>query len=315
MSARNTSHCDKALELEKQRIGIDLGGSKIEGILMGPAATELVRYRVPTPRNDYAATIAAIADLKARLMRSVPTSATIGVAVPGSISPATGLMQNANSTWLNGRAFDQDLAAALATSVRLSNDANCLALSEAIDGAAKNACIVLGVILGTGCGGGLVVNGRLLDGPRGIGGEWGHNPLPWVKPDEYPGPECWCGRRGCLETWVSGPGLAADYEMVSGKRHTAKEIASRATCGDEEASAALTRHADRLARGLAHIVNVTDPDVLVLGGGLSQLSHLYEHLPKLMRPHIFADQPSVVIKPPQWGDASGARGAARLWDS
>jgi fructokinase len=315
MSPRKTSHGETALAVEPLRIGIDLGGSKIEGVLMDPESTELARHRVSTPRDDYAASIAAIVDLKARLMQGIQISTKIGIAVPGSISPVTGVMQNANSTWLNGRAFNRDLAAALATPVRLANDANCFALSEATDGAAKNTPIVFGVILGTGCGGGLVVNGNLLDGPRGIGGEWGHNPLPWAEPEEYPGPECWCGRRGCLETWVSGTGMAADHERLTGERQTAKEIAARAARGNDKASATLSRHADRLARGLAHVVNILDPDVLVLGGGLSQLSHLYEQLPNLMAPHIFADQCSVVIKPPRWGDASGARGAARLWDS
>jgi fructokinase len=297
------------------RIGVDLGGSKIEGILMGPGATELARYRVATPRNDYTATIAAIVDLTARLMQGIPVGARIGIAVPGSISPLTGLMQNANSTWLNGRPFDRDLAVALATPVRLANDANCFALSEAIDGAGENARIVFGVILGTGCGGGLVVNGRLLDGPRSIGGEWGHNPLPWATSDEYPGPHCWCGRNGCLETWVSGPGMAADYARLTGETLTAVEIVERAGYGNDAAMATLSRHADRLARGLAHVVNITDPDVLVLGGGLSQLPHLYEQLPQLMGPHIFADRASIVIKAPRWGDASGSRGAARLWDA
>jgi fructokinase len=296
------------------RIGIDLGGSKIEGIVISPGAAGLARYRVATPRNDYTATIAAIVDLTARLMQGIPAGATIGIAVPGSISPLTGLMQNANSTWLNGRPFDRDLALALATPVRLANDANCFALSEAFDGAAQNARIVFGVILGTGCGGGLVVNGRLLDGPRGIGGEWGHNPLPWTTFDEYPGPACWCGRKGCLETWVSGPGMAADHARLTEETLTAEEIAARAERGNGAARATLSRHADRVARGLAHVVNIIDPDVLVLGGGLSQLSHLYEQLPQLMGPHIFADRASVVIKAPRWGDASGSRGAARLWD-
>ena len=296
------------------RIGLDVGGSKIEGILMSAGAEELARYRVATPRNDYAATIAAIVNLAATLMQGIPTGTRIGIAVPGSISPLTGLMQNANSTWLNGRSFDRDLAVALATPVRLANDANCFALSEAIDGAGENARIVFGVILGTGCGGGLVVNGRLLDGPRSIGGEWGHNPLPWATSDEYPGPHCWCGRNGCLETWVSGPGMAADHARLTGETLTAVEIAERAGCGNDAAMATLSRHADRLARGLAHVVNITDPDVLVLGGGLSQLPHLYEQLPQLMGPHIFADRASIVIKAPRWGDASGSRGAARLWD-
>jgi fructokinase len=247
-------------------------------------------------------------------MQGIAPGPKIGIAVPGSISPLTGLMQNANSTWLNGRPFDRDLEVALASPVRLANDANCFALSEAIDGAAENARIVFGIILGTGCGGGLVVNGRLFDGPRGIGGEWGHNPLPWTMSDEYPGPHCWCGRKGCLETWVSGLGMAADHAKVTGEIVTAVEIAARAERGNGAARATLSRHADRLARGLAHVVNIIDPDVLVLGGGLSHLPHLYEQLPQLMAPHIFADQASVVIKAPRWGDASGSRGAARLWD-
>jgi fructokinase len=293
------------------RIGLVVGGSKIEGILMGPGETELARYRVATPRNDYSATLAAIVDLIARLMQNSPADAKIGIAIPGSISPVTGLMQNANSTWLNGRPFDRDLEVALATPVRLANDANCFALSEAIDGAAENARMVFGVILGTGCGGGLVVNGRLLDGPRGISGEWGHNPLPWATSDEL---QCWCGRKGCLETWVSGPGMAADHARLTGETHTAVELAARAESGNGAAIGTLSRHANRLARGLAHVVNIIDPDAMVLGGGLSGLSYLYERLPQLMGPHIFTDRGSVAIRPPKWGDASGARGAARLWD-
>jgi fructokinase len=296
------------------QIGLDLGGTKIEGIVLSPGGTELARYRIATPRNDYAATIGAIVDLTSKLMQGITAHPTIGIAVPGSISPRTGLMQNANSTWLNGRPFDRDLAAALARSVRLANDANCFALSEAIDGAAERARTVFGVILGTGCGGGLVVEGRLLDGPRGIAGEWGHNPLPWMTPDEYPGPPCWCGRKGCLETWVSGPGMTAYHAKVTGETQTAIEIAARAKAGNVAAMATLSRHADRLARGLAHLVNIVDPDVLVLGGGLSQLSQLYELLPRLMGTHIFADHGSVAIKAPKWGDASGSRGAAHLWE-
>jgi fructokinase len=247
------------------RIGIDLGGSKIEGILLGPAAKEPVRYRVATPRNDYAATIAAIAGLTAKLRQGITAEASIGIGVPGSVSPCTGLIQNANSTWLIGRPLDRDLADALGSPVRLANDANCFALSEAKDGAAEHARIVFGVILGTGCGGGIVVDGRVLDGPRGIAGEWGHNPLPWAKPDEHPGPQCWCGRKGCLETWVSGPGMAADYTRTTGESLTALEIAGRAKQGNGPATATLSRHVDRLARGLAHVVNIIDPDVIVLG--------------------------------------------------
>jgi len=296
------------------RIGVDLGGSKIEGILLSSGTTEVARYRVATPRNDYSATIAVIVGLTAKLMQGIAGEARIGIAVPGSISPLTGLMQNANSTWLNGRPLDRDLAVALATPVRLANDANCFALSEAMDGAAKDARVVFGVILGTGCGGGLVIDGRPVHGPNSICGEWGHNPLPWMTPDEYPGPHCWCGRNGCLERWVSGPGMAADHARVTGETYEAAEISTLPGCVRAAASATLARHADRVARGLAHVVNMVDPDVIVLGGGLSQLPHLYELLPELMGQHIFADQASVVIKPPKWGDSSGVRGAARLWD-
>ena len=310
MPARIISCSDQS----RSRIGIDLGGSKIEGILMGPGATELARYRVPTPRNDYSDTIGAIVELTAKLRQGVTAESRIGIGIPGSVSPRTGLIQNANSTWLIGRRLDRDLADTLGGPVRLANDANCFALSEASDGAAENAHIVFGVILGTGCGGGIVVDGRLLDGPRGIAGEWGHNPLPWATSEEYPGPQCWCGRKGCLETWVSGPGMAADHARTTGETLAAVEIAARAELGNEAARATLSRHADRLARGLAHVVNLIDPDVIVIGGGLSQLSYLYEQLPKLMDPHIFAERAPIVIKPPKWGDASGVRGAARLWD-
>lgn len=300
------------------RIGIDLGGTKIEGVVMDDGGVERPRRRVPTPRDDYAATVEAIATLVEELRAEAETSpgaspCTIGVATPGSISPRTGGMQNANSTWLNGRTLGPDLAARIGLPVRLANDANCFALSESRDGAAAGARNVLGVILGTGCGAGVVIDGRLLDGPRGIGGEWGHNPLPWAQVDELPGPLCWCGRRGCMETWVSGPALAAAYLQSGGDTTRAEEIVARAAGGEERAQMALDRHVDRLARGLAHVVNILDPDVIVIGGGLSRLSHLYEQLPVLMAPHIFAEDTRVDIRPPRWGDASGARGAAWLW--
>jgi len=234
--------------------------------------------------------------------------------IPGSISPATGLVQNANSIWLNGRRFHEDLAGFLGRSVRLANDANCFALSEAADGAGAGARSVFGVILGTGCGGGVVFDGQAIDGPRGIGGEWGHNPLPWASADEHPGPLCWCGRRGCIETWVAGPGLAADHARTMGLHLTAEQIVASAEAGDASAIATLERHASRLARGLAHVVNIIDPEVIVLGGGLSQLPHLYRVLPDLVAAHMFADKASIAILPPRWGDASGVRGAARLWD-
>jgi fructokinase len=233
--------------------------------------------------------------------------------MPGSLSPASGLVQNANSTWLNGRPFGRDLEAHLSRPVRLANDANCFALSEAVDGAGAGARSVLGVILGTGCGGGLVYDGALIDGPRGIGGEWGHNPLPWPRGDEHPGPACWCGRTGCMETWVSGPGLEADHARATGECLAADAIAARATAGDAKARATLDRHASRLARGLATVVNVFDPEVIVLGGGLSKLTYLYSVVPPLAAPYVFSEEKAIDIRPPRWGDASGVRGAARLW--
>ena len=295
------------------RIGIDLGGTKIEGILLGADGTELARQRFATPRNDYKATLAAIRDLVGALEYQVGVSgAPVGLAIPGSISKATGLMHNANSTWLNGQPFDHDLAAALGRSLRVANDANCFALSETTDGAAAGARAAFCVILGTGVGGGLVFGGSLIDGPLGIGGEWGHNPLPWARPDEIPGPKCWCGRQSCMEAWVSGPALSRDHARITGASLTAEDIVELAKIGDAQARATLARHQDRLARGLAYVVNIFDPDIIVLGGGLSKLGHLYEVLPDLMRPHIFADQPAITIRPPRWGDTSGVRGAAWL---
>ncbi|MGQ0672569.1 MAG: ROK family protein [Hyphomicrobium sp.] len=296
------------------RIGIDLGGTKIEGLMLDRAGDAFTRARIETPRHDYEATLGAIAGIVAELEANAGVSATVGVGMPGSLSPATGRVQNANSTWLNGRAFDVDLAATLGRPVRLANDANCFALSEATDGAGAGAASVFGVILGTGCGGGFVHGGRLVDGPHGIGGEWGHNPLPWAGDDEHPGPLCWCGRKGCMETWVSGPGLEADHARATGRTATTIEIAAAAAAGDAAAEATLERHASRLARGLAAVVNILDPAVIVLGGGLSHLAHLYLRLPELMAPHIFADRATIAVRPPRWGDAGGVRGAAWLWD-
>jgi fructokinase len=307
---------DPAASSHRLRLGLDLGGTKIEGALFAPDNTLLISRRIASPRDDYAGTIAAIADLVEGVERDsgaryVPS---IGIGVPGSISPLTGMMQNANSTWLNGRPFDIDLARSLGRPVRLANDANCFALSEATDGAGAGARSVFGVILGTGCGGGLVLNGSLVNGGRGIGGEWGHNPLPWAEPDEVSGQKCWCDRHGCMETWVSGPALEADHARVAGEKRSSEAIAVLAAEGDSEAQATLSRHASRLARGLAHVVNIIDPDVVVLGGGLSKLQHLYDVLPALMAPHIFAADKRVRVVPPKWGDASGVRGAAWLWE-
>ncbi|MCB1514156.1 MAG: ROK family protein [Hyphomicrobiaceae bacterium] len=315
-----------ALLPDTPTIGIDLGGTKIEAIALDGDGRTLARIRVPTPRDDYDGTIAELSRLAGAIEQQAAVSypAHVGLAMPGSLAPSTGLVQNANSTWLNGRPFGEDLTAALARPLRIANDANCFALSEAEDGTGLGAHLLFGVILGTGCGGGIVHAGRLIDGPRGIGGEWGHNPLPWPSDDEHPGPTCWCGRRGCLEAWISGPGLAADHARVTGEACCAEDIVAAAmsreiaapNAGNSSATAArasLDRHASRLARGLAHVVNLIDPDVIVLGGGLSNLAHLYAEVPRLMQPYIFADDRTVSIRPPAHGDASGARGAARLW--
>jgi fructokinase len=295
------------------RIGIDLGGTKIEGTAFGADGTEAARRRVPAPQGDYAASVAAITELVQRLDRDVGLEATVGIGMPGSLSPATGLVRNANSTWLNGQPLQRDIEARLGRPVRLANDANCFALSEAVDGAGAGARLVFGVILGTGCGGGIVHERRVVDGPLGVGGEWGHTPLPWAAADEHPGPRCWCRRYGCMETWVSGPAMAADHARATGASLTPEAIVAEAERGSSAAQATLDRHASRLARGLAGIVNVLDPDVIVLGGGLSQLGHLYVRLPELIAPHIFSDHVAVTIRPPRWGDAGGVRGAAWLW--
>ena len=302
-------------EQARARIGIDLGGTKIAGIALGPGGCSVGEQRVAAPRHDYGATIRAIAELVRQVEQRAGAQGSVGVGIPGSLAPRTGLVQNANSTWLNGKPLQHDLEAYLGRPVRLANDANCFALSEAVDGAGAGARSVFGVILGTGCGGGLVRAGELIDGPRGIGGEWGHNPLPWANAAEHPGPVCWCGRAGCIETWVSGPGLEADHARAMGERICAEEIAARASGGDPGAQATLERHAGRLARGLAHVINIFDPDVIVLGGGLSKLAHLYVVLPKLTAPHVFAEPARVVVKPPVWEDAGGVRGAAWLWDA
>ena len=295
------------------RLGIDLGGTKIAGIALAAGGGTLAEHRALAPRHDYAATIAAVAEMVGALEQTAHGTGSIGIGMPGSLSPASGLVQNANSTWLNGQPFQRDLESRLDRAVRVANDANCFALSEAVDGAGAGARSVFGVIIGTGCGGGLVFDGALIDGPRGIGGEWGHNPLPWAEPSEHPGPKCWCGRIGCIETWVSGPGLEADHARATGSRLSTEEIAARAAAGDLAAQATLDRHASRLARGLAHVVNIFDPEVIVLGGGLSKLAHLYAALPGLVAPYVFAEQARAVVKPPVWGDAGGVRGAAWLW--
>ena len=301
------------------RFGIDFGGTKIEGAVIAPDGRIGARLRVATPRHDYPATLRAIADLTAALEAETGVPCTrLGVGIPGSLSPATGLVRNANSVWLIGRPFDRDLSDALGRPVRVANDANCFALSEAVDGAGAGARTVFGVITGTGVGGGVTVEGRVLTGRNGIAGEWGHTPLPLPADDERPGPPCFCGRRGCLETWLSGPGLAADFARTTGLDGApgpdSHAVADLAAAGDPQAQAALDRWTDRFGRALAGIVNVLDPDVIVLGGGLSNLfPDLPARLTAAMRPHVFSDTLATDIRRHVHGDASGVRGAAWLW--
>ena len=297
------------------RIGVDVGGTKIELVALDRAGAVAYRRRIATPRGDYDATVAAIADLVATAERTLHCRASVGIGIPGTISPATGVVKNANSVWLNGRAFDRDLEQALARPLRLANDANCFALSEASDGAAAGAAIVFGVIVGTGTGGGLVVQGRPCTGANAIAGEWGHNPLPWPDDNERPGPACYCGRDGCIETYLSGPGLSRDHARATGESLAAEAIAARAAHGEAGAVASLERYAGRMARALATVINVVDPDVIVLGGGMSNISRLYTRVPELLPAFVFSDHVATRIVPPMHGDASGVRGAAWLWNS
>jgi len=295
------------------RIGIDLGGTKIEAVALGEDGDLLARHRVSTPRDDYEGTIAAIVDLVQRIEGDLRVRASVGIGMPGAISPATGLVKNANSVWLNGRRLAEDLVGALGRPVRLANDANCFALSEAHDGAAAGSPVVFGVIVGTGTGGGVVVHGRVLTGPNAVAGEWGHNPLPWPRADELPGPACYCGQRGCIETFLSGPGMARDHRQTTGENLTAVEITARASSGDEAAEATLARYEERMARALASVINVLDPDVIVLGGGMSNIDRLYTSVPRLWGRHVFSDRVDTRLVPPRHGDSSGVRGAAWLW--
>lgn len=296
------------------RIGIDFGGTKIEAAALSEDGQLLATLRAPTP-NTYDGAIATLRELIDRTEQQVGARGSIGVGAPGSVSPRTGVMRNANAVYLNGRRFKEDLSDALGRPVRLANDANCLALSEAVDGAAKGARSTFAIILGTGCGGGLVVDGKLLEGANGVGGEWGHMPLPWPSAEENPGPACWCGQHGCLETWVSGSGLRRDFKARTGRELTGEAILAAAMQGDGEAEAAFDRLIERLARAMAVICNIVDPDVFVLGGGLSNVDMLYERLPGLIEPRVFSDQWSARIVKARWGDSSGVRGAARLWDA
>lgn len=295
------------------RIGIDLGGTKTEIIALDSHGAVRYRSRVPTPAHDYAALIASLVELVRAAEQQLGARASIGIGTPGSPSPATALMRNANTQTLNGKPLQQDLSAALQREVRIANDANCFALSEAVDGAASTAQVVFGVILGTGTGGGVVINQQLLAGRNAIAGEWGHNPLPWPTPDELPGLPCFCGKRGCIETYVSGTGLARDHQLHTGQPLSALEITQRAAAGQPQALASLERYYDRLARALASVINVLDPDVVVLGGGLSRLESLYPELGQRLPAYVFSDCFTTPVVPAVHGDASGVRGAAWLW--
>lgn len=299
---------------EQSRIGIDLGGTKIAGILFRSDGSPAANSRTNTPKRDYLKTLDSVCGLISELEEVNGSEAKIGIGIPGSVSPATGLIQNSNSTWLNSKPLKQDLEHSFGREIRMANDANCFALSEDFDGAGQGFAKVFGVILGTGCGGGMVIDGKISDGPHGICGEWGHNPLPWPEADEIPGPTCWCGRQGCIETWVSGPGMSADHALIFGEILSAEVIEKRADEGCVNCRATLERHISRLARGLASLINIIDPERIILGGGLSNMSHLYEQLPRLIAPHIFSDNPSIEIHAPIHGAESGVRGAARLWD-
>jgi len=297
------------------RIGVDLGGTKIEAIALTADGRELARQRVATPRGDYGATVAAVRDL----VRDIETAAgasnagSVGVAIPGAVSPATGRIKNANSTWLIGERFDHDLGAALDRPVRIANDANCFVLSEAQDGAGADARCVFGVIIGTGTGGGLVIDGSLHEGPNLIAGEWGHVPLPWRDEDDGPARPCYCGKVGCIETFLSGPGFAHGHADRTGESLTAEEIVVRARRGDKDCLGSLARYERTLSKALAMIVTVIDPDVIVLGGGMSNIRSLYDRVPTLWQSYAFSDQVTTMLRPAQHGDSSGVRGAAWLW--
>ncbi len=297
----------------KVRIGVDLGGTKIEVLAMDTNGVELLRRRVPTPRDDYESTVRAIKDLVEGAESELSLRGTVGVGIPGALSTVTGLVKNANSTWINGKPLDRDLAAALGRRVRLQNDANCLAVSEAVDGAGAGAHAVFAAILGTGVGAGIAIDGRPLSGRHSISGEWGHNPLPWPGDDERPGPACFCGRHGCVETFLSGPGLARDHQAHTGEERGGPAIAAQAASGDVSAIATMARYLDRLARALATVINVVDPDVVVFGGGLSQIELIYSQLPKSLNAYVFSDQCTTPVRPARHGDSSGVRGAAWLW--
>jgi predicted NBD/HSP70 family sugar kinase len=294
-------------------IGIDLGGSKIEGIALSDSGDELLRKRVPTPAGDYPAILSTIRSLVNEIESTLNRSGSVGIGTPGAISPATGLLKNSNSVCMNGKPVYQDLCQALKRDIRMANDANCFALSEATDGAAAGADVVFGVIIGTGTGAGIVVRGHVLSGPNAIAGEWGHNPLPWPQENERPGPSCYCGRHGCIETWLSGPGLSRDYLDAGGTTLDAKQVVELAMKGHNNAELCLQYYENRMARSLAHVINILDPDVIVLGGGMGNIQRLYSRVPEQWGQYIFSDHVATRLVAPKYGDSSGVRGAAWLW--
>jgi len=301
------------------RIGIDLGGTKIEGIALSEAGEELFRHRIATPQGDYQGTLQSIADLIDLIEVGVGEKGSIGICTPGALSPATGLLRNSNSVCMNGKPVLTDLQELLQRKIRIANDANCFALSEATDGAASDAAVVFGVIIGTGTGAGVVIDKKVLVGPNAIAGEWGHNPLPWPKDDELPGPECYCGKLGCIETWLSGPGIVRDHElhnneMLDVNRPDAETLDARARSGDEDAVETFQRYENRMARSLAHVINILDPDAIVLGGGMGNIKRLYENVPDIWGDYVFSDTVNTKLLAPLHGDSSGVRGAAWLWN-
>ncbi|MER2264038.1 ROK family protein [Methylobacterium oxalidis] len=302
------------MSAEPFRLGIDLGGTKIAGIVLDRAGRTLAEGRIPAPRGAYGATVEAVAGLVHRLEAAAEGACSVGIGMPGAVSARTGLIKNANSTWLNGRPFVADLCAALGRPVRVENDANCLAVSEAVDGAGAGAEIVWAIILGTGVGSGIAVRGRVLSGRDRIAGEWGHNPLPAPRDDERPGPACYCGRSGCIETFLSGPGLSTDHARRTGDPLPGEAIVAALRAGDARARATFSVYLDRLGRAVAHVVNILDPDVIVIGGGLSRVPELLAGLPAMTAPHVFSDAFDTPVRPSLHGDASGVRGAAWLWN-
>jgi fructokinase len=295
------------------RIGIDMGGTKIEGIALADSGEELLRIRIKSPRHDYEATVEAITGIVHRIEAETDQKGTVGIGIPGAISPQTGLVKNANSTWIIGRQFDVDLENAMARKIRLENDANCLAVSEAVDGAGAGAKVVFAIIIGTGCGGGIAIDQKVHGGLHSIAGEWGHISLGWMRPEEYPGVDCYCGQRGCLETFISGTGFENEYEKQTGVHKSGQEIAALLEQNDVDAEKVAQIYENRLARAIATAVNIMDPDVLVLGGGMSNLSRIYKNLPALVQKWTFGGEFTTPIRPAKHGDSSGVRGAAWLW--